>query len=166
MKIQPKSRTIIRSFCFSITLIKDNVWKNSTWICTCFFGTAGKFGPLFRGRRGLTFGMRLPTGGRLLVERLRASGGLAFFVQGRLDVQPIDLSLWSVSSGAFQAIIIDGVGWIKSASSASCVSGPVGIASLGNMAEPSVMIRKMFLTIASHKKINYNHSCKLEDMAL
>ena len=103
--------------------------------------------------------MRLPAGGRLLVERLRASGGLAFFVQGRLDVQPVDLSLWSVSSGAFQAIIIDGVGWIKSASTASCVSGSVGIASLGNMAEPSVIERKkMFLTIANLKKIN--NKCK------
>ena len=106
--------------------------------------------------------MRLPAGGRLLVERLRASGGLAFFVQGRLDVQPVDLSLWSVSSGAFQAIIIDGVGWIKSASSASCVSGSVGIASLGNMAEPSVMIRKMFSTIGNHKKINNNHKWDLK----
>ena len=101
--------------------------------------------------------MRLPAGGRLLVERLRASGGLAFFVQGRLDVQPVDLSLWSVSSGAFQAIIIDGVGWIKSPSSASCVSGSVGIASLGNMAEPSVTETKMFLTIANLKKINIQY---------
>ena len=98
--------------------------------------------------------MRLPAGGWLLVERLRATGGLAFFVQGRLDVQPVDLSLWSVSSGAFQAIVIDGVGWIKSAASASCVSGSVGITSLGNVAEPPVTERKMLLAIAYFKKIN------------